>query len=54
MARRVMCGLYAVFDIFEDLVLRRVNESDASKFAELWGCAPCPHACSLRLARACM
>ncbi len=35
---RVMCGLYAVFDIFEDLVMRKVNESDASKFAELWGC----------------
>ncbi|KAK9840917.1 hypothetical protein WJX81_000177 [Elliptochloris bilobata] len=36
----VMCGLYAVFDIFEDLVMRKVNESDASKFAELWGCCP--------------
>ncbi len=35
-----MCGTYACFDIFEDLVLRKVNESDASKFAELWGCAP--------------
>ena len=34
-----MCGLYAVLDIFEDLVMRKVNESDASKFAELWGCA---------------
>lgn len=37
-----MCGLYAVFDIFEDLVMRKVNESDASKFAELWGCAAPP------------
>jgi len=43
----VMSALYSIWDILEDLVFRKVNESDASKFAKLcplccpaqcWGC----------------
>jgi len=34
----VMSCLYSLWDIVEDLVMRRVNESDATKFAKLCGC----------------
>jgi hypothetical protein len=34
----VMSCLYSLWDIIDDLVLRKVNESDASKFAKLTGC----------------
>lgn len=44
----LMNALYSVFDIFEDLIARKVAESDAYKFAETyggharcWGCAWC-------------
>lgn len=36
----VMSCLYSLWDIVEDLVMRRVNESDATKFAKLCGCCP--------------
>ncbi|WFD36068.1 hypothetical protein MCUN1_002939 [Malassezia cuniculi] len=36
----VMNCLYSVWDIFDDLVLRKVNESDASAFARVVGCCP--------------
>lgn len=32
--------LYSVWDICDDLVFRKVNESDASAFARLVGCCP--------------
>lgn len=35
----VMNGLFSVFDIYDDLLRRKVAESDASKFAELTGCS---------------
>jgi hypothetical protein len=35
---RVMSAMYSVWDILEDLVFRKVNESDAAKFAELCRC----------------
>ncbi|KAI9599030.1 peptidase M50B-like-domain-containing protein [Syncephalis fuscata] len=34
----VMSCLYSLWDIVEDLVVRRVNESDATKFAKYTGC----------------
>ncbi|KAI5478590.1 hypothetical protein MNV49_004849 [Pseudohyphozyma bogoriensis] len=33
----VMSALYSVWDIFDDLILRKVNESDASVFAKRYG-----------------
>jgi hypothetical protein len=36
----VMSCLYSIWDIIEDLVLRKVNESDASQFAKLCSCCP--------------
>lgn len=36
----VMNCLYSVWDICDDLVLRKVNESDASAFARVVGCCP--------------
>ncbi|KAI8837351.1 peptidase M50B-like-domain-containing protein [Chytridium lagenaria] len=38
----VMSSLYAVWDIIEDLVIRKVNESDASQFSRICcnGCMP--------------
>ena len=30
-----MSAMYSFWDIVEDLVMRKVNESDASKFAEI-------------------
>ncbi|CAG8698806.1 8372_t:CDS:2 [Funneliformis caledonium] len=36
----VMSCLYSVWDIMDDLVFRKVNESDASKFAKLCRCCP--------------
>ncbi|ORX88378.1 hypothetical protein K493DRAFT_268389 [Basidiobolus meristosporus CBS 931.73] len=36
----VMSCLYSLWDIVEDLVLRKVNESDATKFAKLSKCFP--------------
>ncbi|KAG9307775.1 hypothetical protein G9A89_023340 [Geosiphon pyriformis] len=36
----VMSCLYSVWDILDDLVFRKVNESDASKFAKLCHCCP--------------
>ena len=36
----VMSCMYSLFDIVEDLISRRVNESDASKYAKL-----CCHGC---------
>lgn len=36
----VMSCLYSIWDIFEDLVFRRVNESDASQFAKVCFCCP--------------
>jgi hypothetical protein len=36
----VMSALYSIWDIIEDLILRKVNESDASKMAEKCGCCP--------------
>ena len=30
-----MSALYALYDIMDDLILRKVNESDASQFAKL-------------------
>ncbi|KAL7753279.1 hypothetical protein RI367_001054 [Sorochytrium milnesiophthora] len=36
----VMSACYSLWDIVEDLIRRRVNESDASKFAERYGCCP--------------
>lgn len=38
-----MSALYSVWDIFDDLVSRKVNESDASKFAEICRCALLSH-----------
>jgi len=35
-----MSCLYSLWDIIEDLVVRKVNESDASKFAKLSHCCP--------------
>ncbi|XP_047968399.1 uncharacterized protein LOC125212314 isoform X1 [Salvia hispanica] len=35
----VMNSLFSVYDIYDDLISRRVNSSDAEKFAEL---CPCP------------
>lgn len=40
----VMSCCYSLWDIFEDLVFRKVNESDATKFARLWCCCP-PQVC---------
>lgn len=39
---RVMSCLYSLWDIIEDLVARKVNESDASQFSHLCcgGCIP--------------
>lgn len=34
----VMSCLYSLWDIVEDLVVRKVNESDATKFAKHTGC----------------
>lgn len=36
----VMSCLYSIWDIIEDLVLRKVNESDASQFAKACFCCP--------------
>lgn len=36
----VMNCLYSVWDICDDLVFRKVNESDATAFAKLVGCCP--------------
>lgn len=36
----VMNCLYSAWDICDDLILRKVNESDASAFARLVGCCP--------------
>ena len=36
----VMNCLYSVWDICDDLILRKVNESDASAFARVVGCCP--------------
>jgi Peptidase M50B-like len=36
----VMSALYSIWDIMEDLILRKVNESDASKMAQKCGCCP--------------
>ncbi|CAG8448426.1 6650_t:CDS:2 [Ambispora gerdemannii] len=36
----VMSCLYSLWDIMDDLVFRKVNESDASKFAKTCGCCP--------------
>lgn len=36
----VMNCLYSVWDICDDLIFRKVNESDASAFARLVGCCP--------------
>jgi len=36
----VMSSLYSVWDIVEDLIRRRVNESDASRFSQLCGGSP--------------
>jgi hypothetical protein len=33
----VMSSLYSVWDICDDLILRKVNESDASVFAKRYG-----------------
>jgi hypothetical protein len=33
-----MSCLYSLWDIVEDLVVRRVNESDATQFAKYTGC----------------
>jgi hypothetical protein len=33
-----MSCLYSLWDIVEDLVVRKVNESDATKFAKYTGC----------------
>lgn len=37
-----MSALYSLWDIIEDLILRKVNESDASKFSKICcgGCLP--------------
>uniref|UniRef100_A0A2N9IX66 Uncharacterized protein n=1 Tax=Fagus sylvatica TaxID=28930 RepID=A0A2N9IX66_FAGSY len=35
----VMNSLFSVYDIYDDLISRRVNSSDAEKFAEV---CPCP------------
>ncbi|CAK9169849.1 unnamed protein product [Ilex paraguariensis] len=35
----VMNSLFSVYDIYDDLISRRVNSSDAEKFAEI---CPCP------------
>ncbi|XP_024362210.1 uncharacterized protein [Physcomitrium patens] len=35
----VMNGLFSIYDIYDDLISRRVNSSDAEKFAQL---CPCP------------
>ncbi|GAA5876927.1 hypothetical protein JCM8547_006312 [Rhodosporidiobolus lusitaniae] len=32
-----MSGLYALYDIFDDLIARKINESDASVFAKRYG-----------------
>ncbi|KAI0225737.1 hypothetical protein L0F63_007075 [Massospora cicadina] len=40
----VMSCCYSLWDIVEDLVFRKVNESDATKFARLWCCCP-PQLC---------
>ena len=31
----VMSGLFAIYDIYDDLISRRVNESDSSQLAKL-------------------
>eukprot|EP00884_Botryococcus_braunii_P002278 jgi/Botrbrau1/12050/Bobra.0295s0006.1 len=36
----VMSAMYSIWDIMEDLVFRKVNESDAAQFAELCRCCP--------------
>jgi len=36
----VMSCMYSIWDIFDDTLARKVNESDASKFAEVCGCCP--------------
>lgn len=36
----VMSALYSIWDIIEDLILRKVNGSDATKMAEKCGCCP--------------
>jgi len=36
----VMSDLYAIWDIIDDTVARKVNSSDASHFAEICGCFP--------------
>ncbi|CAG8745354.1 17932_t:CDS:2, partial [Cetraspora pellucida] len=36
----VMSCLYSLWDILDDLVFRKVNESDASQFAKLCRCCP--------------
>lgn len=36
----VMSALYSLWDIMDDLILRKVNESDASQFAKLVPAVP--------------
>ena len=33
--RRVMSCTYSIWDIIDDLVMRKVNDSDATKFAKI-------------------
>ena len=50
---RVMSCTYSIWDMIDDLVMRKVNDSDASKFAEIsryrtsifFGSKRCPHSC---------
>ncbi|KAJ2195512.1 hypothetical protein IW144_003419 [Coemansia sp. RSA 522] len=35
----VMCSLYSLWDIVDDTVKRKVNESDATKFAQKTHCS---------------
>ncbi|KAG8928909.1 hypothetical protein FRC01_005191 [Tulasnella sp. 417] len=36
----VMSCMYSIWDIVDDTLARKVNESDASRFAEVCGCCP--------------
>ena len=35
-----MSCMYTLWDIVDDTLSRKINESDASRFAELCGCCP--------------
>ena len=35
-----MCAMYSLWDIVDDLIFHKVNKSDASVFAEEYGCCP--------------